>query len=107
MFSMLLEEIQQCTMNVWHIPMEVAQETEGIAKFKASRHHVWIQATRDPKKAWLNMQYCVTKGGSGLDHQRLACAVAVTSRKTRNEDRHNAVLQAQRYDQSRLISPNR
>jgi hypothetical protein len=28
--------------------------------------------------------------GSGLDHQRLACAVAVTSRKTNHEDRHNA-----------------
>jgi hypothetical protein len=60
-FSMLLEEIQQHTTNVWCIPMEVVQETEGIAKFKASRHHMWIQATRDPKKAWLEMQYCITK----------------------------------------------
>jgi hypothetical protein len=41
--------------------MEVVQETEGIAKFKASRHHLWIQAMRDPKKAWLKMQYCVTR----------------------------------------------
>jgi hypothetical protein len=45
-FAMLLEEIQQCTMNVWCIPMEVVQETDGIAKFKASRHHVWIQASK-------------------------------------------------------------
>jgi hypothetical protein len=29
-FAMLLEEIQQCTMNVWRIPMEVVQETDGI-----------------------------------------------------------------------------
>jgi hypothetical protein len=60
-FAMLLEEIQQCTTNIWCIPVEVIQETEGIAKFKASRHHMWIQAARDPKKAWLEMQYCITK----------------------------------------------
>ena len=54
-FVMLLQEIQQRTTNVWHIPMEVAQETEEIAKFKASRHHLLIQAMRDPKKAWLKM----------------------------------------------------
>jgi hypothetical protein len=33
---------------------------EGIARFKESRHHMWIKATMDPKKAWLEMQYCVT-----------------------------------------------
>jgi hypothetical protein len=54
-FAMLLAEIQKHTTNVWHIPMEVIQETEGIAKFKESRHHVWIQAIRDPRKAWLEM----------------------------------------------------
>jgi hypothetical protein len=59
--SMLLEEIQQRTMNLWRIPMEVVQETEGKAKFKAFRHHVWIQAARETKKAWLKMQYCVTR----------------------------------------------
>jgi hypothetical protein len=58
---MLLEEIQKRTMNVWHIPMEVVQETNGIAKFKASIHHMWIQAARDPKKAWIEMQFCITK----------------------------------------------
>jgi hypothetical protein len=60
-FTMLFEEIQQCTTNVWHIPMEVVQEIEGIIKFKESKHHMWIQAARDPKKAWMEMQYCITK----------------------------------------------
>lgn len=41
-FAMLLEEIQQLTTNVWRIPVEVIQETEGIARFKASRYHMWI-----------------------------------------------------------------
>jgi hypothetical protein len=58
---MLLEEIQQCTTNVWCIPMEVVQETEGITKFKESKCHMWIQATRDPRKAWIDMQYHVTR----------------------------------------------
>jgi hypothetical protein len=60
-FAMLLEEIQQHTTNVWCIPMEVFEETEGIDKFKLSRKHMWIQAVRDPKKAWLEMKYYVTK----------------------------------------------
>jgi hypothetical protein len=60
-FAMLLEEIQQCTSKVWGIPMEVVKEIEGISKFKASMHHMWIQAARDSKKAWLEMQYYVTK----------------------------------------------
>jgi hypothetical protein len=47
---MLLEEIQQHTANVWHIPMEVILEIEGIAKFKESHYHMWIQDARDPKK---------------------------------------------------------
>jgi len=40
--------------------VEVVQETEGIDIFKASSNHKWIQAARDPKKAWLEMKYCVT-----------------------------------------------
>ena len=54
-FAMWLEEKQQCKTNLWHVPMEVVRETEGIAKFKASKHHMWIQATRDPNKAWIEM----------------------------------------------------
>jgi hypothetical protein len=58
---MLLETIQQHIANVWCIPVEVIQETEGIASFKASKNHMWIKVARDPEKAWLEMKYCVTK----------------------------------------------
>jgi hypothetical protein len=47
---MLMKEIKKCTTNVWRIIVEVIQETEGIARFKASKHHIWIQAAMDPKK---------------------------------------------------------
>jgi hypothetical protein len=60
-FSMFLEDMQQKTTNVWRIPIEVVQENEGIANFKASRHHLWIQARRDPKKKWLEMRYCTSR----------------------------------------------
>jgi hypothetical protein len=60
-FAMLLEEIQQHTVNVWCIPMEVVQEIDGITNFEASKHHMWIQEARDPRKEWIEMQYCVTK----------------------------------------------
>jgi hypothetical protein len=46
---------------MWCILVEVIQATKWIARFKASRHHMWIQAARDPKKAWLEMKCCVTK----------------------------------------------
>jgi hypothetical protein len=45
---------------VYRIPIEVFKETEGIAKFKASRHHMWIQARRYPNKKWLEMRYYTT-----------------------------------------------
>jgi hypothetical protein len=32
-----------------------------MTKFKVSMHHIWIQYARVPKKAWMEMQYCVTK----------------------------------------------
>jgi len=60
-FAILLEEIQQHTTNIWRIHGEVIQETEGIVNFKESQHHMWIHATRDPKKAWLEMKYCIAK----------------------------------------------
>jgi hypothetical protein len=58
---MFLEDMQQKTTNVWRIPIEVVKENEGIANFKASRHHMWIQARRDPKKKWLEMRYCTMR----------------------------------------------
>jgi hypothetical protein len=61
MFAMFLEDMQQKTTNVWRIPIQVVQENEGIANFKASKHHMWIQATRDPQKKWLEMQYCASR----------------------------------------------
>jgi hypothetical protein len=41
--------------------VEVVEESEGIAKFKESENHMWIQATMDPKKEWFEMQYCVRR----------------------------------------------
>jgi len=38
------------------------------------------------------------EGESGLDYQRLAYAVVVTSSKTIHDDRHGEILQAQRDD---------
>jgi hypothetical protein len=58
---MVLKEIQQLKKNVWRIPVEVVQKNEGISRFKSSKYHTWIQATRDPKKKWLEMQYCISR----------------------------------------------
>jgi hypothetical protein len=44
------------------------------------------------------------QGGSRVDYQGLACAVEAANRKTNHEDRHDAVLQAQRDDQSRIVN---
>jgi len=60
-FGMYLEEMQENIVDTWRISPEVVKENEGIENFKASRHNMWIQARRDPKKKWLKMHYCITK----------------------------------------------
>jgi hypothetical protein len=58
-FGMYLDEIQEKIKKTWRISPEVVKENEGIENFKASRHNMWIQAKRYPKKKWLKMQYCI------------------------------------------------
>jgi hypothetical protein len=38
----------------------VVEEHQVVENFKASRHNMWIQQKRYPKKNWLQMRYCVT-----------------------------------------------
>jgi len=61
LFAIFLEDMQQKTTNVWRIHVEVVQEYKGISQFKASKHHMWIQAAKVPKKKWLEMKYCVSR----------------------------------------------
>ena len=58
---MYINEIQEKITETWRISPKLVKENEGIEKFKASRHNIWIQARRDPKKKWLKMHYCITK----------------------------------------------
>jgi hypothetical protein len=58
---MLFDEMQEKLANTWRIPPEVVKEYQIIDKFQASRHNMWIQAKRDPKKEWLQWRYCVTR----------------------------------------------
>jgi hypothetical protein len=46
--------------NTWRITPEVVRENQGITNFQYSRHNIWIQTKRDPKKEWLQLRYCVT-----------------------------------------------
>jgi hypothetical protein len=59
-FAMYFDEIQEKVVETWRIPPEVVEEHKHIANFQVSRHNVWIQEKRDPKKNWLQMRYCVT-----------------------------------------------
>jgi hypothetical protein len=55
--------LRRCRKNIaetWRISPGVVKEIEGISNFKASRHNMWIQERRDPKKKWLNMKYYIT-----------------------------------------------
>jgi hypothetical protein len=44
----------------WRIQPEVVEEYKNIAKFKTSRHNMWIEEKKDPWKEWLQMRYCIT-----------------------------------------------
>jgi hypothetical protein len=58
---MYYDEMQERLENTWIIPPEVVRENQGITNFQASRHNIWIQDKRDPKKEWLKLIYCVTE----------------------------------------------
>jgi hypothetical protein len=58
---MLYDEMQEKLENTWRIPLEVVTKNKGICNFQASRHNIWIQTKRDPKKEWLQLRYCVTE----------------------------------------------
>jgi hypothetical protein len=58
-FTMYLNEMKEKIASSWRITLEVVTQYQGIAKFKATRHNMWIQACRDPKKEWLQLRYCV------------------------------------------------
>jgi hypothetical protein len=58
---------QEKMENTWRIQLEVVKENQGIENFQASRHNMWIQAKRDPKKKFLHLRYHVTgKRCSGI-----------------------------------------
>jgi hypothetical protein len=59
MFAMMFDEMQENTDNTWIIPQKMVSENQGISCFKASKHNMWIQDKRDPKKEWLQLRYCV------------------------------------------------
>jgi hypothetical protein len=57
---MYIKEMQEKIADTWRISPKVVKEHEEIANFKASRHNIWVQAIRYPKKTWLRMHYCIT-----------------------------------------------
>jgi len=59
-FTTYYNEMQEKIANTWRIPLEVVEEHQSIANFKAFRHNMWIQAKRDPKKECLQLRYYVT-----------------------------------------------
>jgi hypothetical protein len=70
-FVTYFEEIHEKVVETWRIPPEVVEEHKDIPNFQVSRHNVWIQAKRDPKKNWLQMRYCSHWRGSSMGHERL------------------------------------
>jgi hypothetical protein len=57
---MLYDEMQEKLKNTWIIPPEIVRDNRGITNFQASKHNIWIQAKRHPKKERLQLRYCVT-----------------------------------------------
>jgi hypothetical protein len=61
MFVGYYNELQESISNTWRITPEVVAQYHGITKFKSSRHTMWIQAWKDPKNQWLQLQYCINE----------------------------------------------
>jgi hypothetical protein len=63
MFAGYYNDLQESIANTWQITLEVVMQYQDIAKFKVTRHAVWIQPRKDPKKEWLQLRYCVKEEG--------------------------------------------
>jgi hypothetical protein len=53
---MYLDEMQEKVVDTWRIPPEVVEKHHIITNFNSSRHNMWIQGKRDPKKEWLQLR---------------------------------------------------
>jgi hypothetical protein len=59
MFAGYYNDLQEIISNTWRITPEVVAQYRDIASFKATRHTIWIQARKDPKKECLQLRYCI------------------------------------------------
>jgi hypothetical protein len=59
MFIRYYNDLQESIANTWWITPEAVAQYQGISKFKATRHRVWIQAWKDPKNQWIQLRYCI------------------------------------------------
>jgi hypothetical protein len=90
MFSMLLEEIQQCTANIWCILKGSCIGKRGDCKVQGI-----LKPYMDP--SYEGSQACMVEdvvlcdqGGGGVGHQRLACVVEITNNQTHHQDKYDA-----------------
>jgi hypothetical protein len=58
-FSRYLSDMKEKIASSWRITPEVVMQYQGIAKFKAMRHNMWIQEHKDPDGEWLQLRYCI------------------------------------------------
>jgi hypothetical protein len=60
-FAWYFNNIHERIANTWIITQEVVEQYQGITKFMATHHNMWIQVRKDPTKERLQLWYCINE----------------------------------------------
>jgi hypothetical protein len=60
-FFLYGERIQKCIKNTPCISPQLVEVYTLIAWFREDRHHIYIQAKKDPREEWVQKKYKITK----------------------------------------------
>jgi hypothetical protein len=55
MFAGYYNDLQESIANTWRIKPNVVMQYQGIAKFKETKHKIWIQAWKNLEKEWIQL----------------------------------------------------
>jgi hypothetical protein len=95
MFYVYKEVIQMSIQNTPCILPQVVEAYKGIACFKDGRHHMYIQAKKDPEQQWLSCRYKLTEVDVGQiiedweDEWKTPVPEAEQSEPQQSENRRN------------------
>jgi hypothetical protein len=64
-FYIYNEMIQKSIQSMLHVPPQMVEAYKPVVRFKAGRHHMYVQAKKDPNQQWFPTWYKLTEEEMG------------------------------------------